>query len=238
MATAILCHTETLDACLRCESLSTLPIHLLSSPPPAWLFGPHHSPQSKPVLDKAAEKTWEKQTRKKLGWSDLCVGGAKYIIAPSIAHCDWVVYAVNTGDKPMGHWLLAVPEWWQKINKNNNNSVGPLSASAHRENARYARLPIQPCWHALAAFCLQKASLQKTWDSCGRWSVQHSARKPSAAYAESGRRFLECKQSLIFTENGPKRCLLEGLRLYLDSEIQTVLYVWFSLLLAPPVQCL
>ncbi len=34
------------------------------------------------------------------------IGGAKYFITPSIAHCDWVVYAVNTGDKPMGHWLL------------------------------------------------------------------------------------------------------------------------------------
>ncbi len=41
--------------------------------------------------------------------SDLYIGGAKYFITPSIAHCDWVVYAVNTGDKPMGHWLLAVP---------------------------------------------------------------------------------------------------------------------------------
>ncbi len=55
-----------LDASLRCESLSsTLPIQLLSSPPPAWLFGPHHSPQSKPGLDTAAVKTWEKQ--KELG---------------------------------------------------------------------------------------------------------------------------------------------------------------------------
>ncbi len=33
----------------------------------------------------------------------LSLGGAKYLIAPSIAHCDWVVYDVNTGDKPMGH---------------------------------------------------------------------------------------------------------------------------------------
>ncbi len=31
---------------------------------------------------------------------------------------------------------------WQK---NKKNSVGPFSASAHRENARYARLPVQPC---------------------------------------------------------------------------------------------
>ncbi len=69
---------DRLDACLRSESLSsTLPIQLVSSPPPAWLFGPHQSPQSKPVLDKKK--------------SDL--GGAKYFIAPSIAHCDWVVYA-------------------------------------------------------------------------------------------------------------------------------------------------
>ncbi len=68
----------------------------------------------------------------------LCIGGAKYFIDPSIALCDWVVCAVNTGDKPMGHWLLAVPAWCQK-----KHSVGPLSASAHRENALYARLPVQ-----------------------------------------------------------------------------------------------
>ncbi len=71
------------------------------------------------------------------------LGGAKYFIALSIAHCDWVVYAVSAGDKPMGHWLLVVPHdgpWQKKIKK----SVGPFSASAHRENARYARLPVQP----------------------------------------------------------------------------------------------
>ncbi len=41
------------------------------------------------------------------------------------------------------HWLIAVPEWWS-LAKKQIHSVGPLSASAHRENARYARLPIQP----------------------------------------------------------------------------------------------
>ncbi len=61
-------------------------------------------------FDKAAVKTWEKPTRKKLGYK----GGAKYFIPPSIALCDCVVYAVNRGDKPMGHWLLAVPALWQK----------------------------------------------------------------------------------------------------------------------------
>ncbi len=54
------------NACLHSESLSsTLLIQLLSSPPPAWLVGPHHSPQSKPFLEKAAVKTREKLTRKK-----------------------------------------------------------------------------------------------------------------------------------------------------------------------------
>lgn len=83
---------------------------------------------------------------------------------------------------------------------------------------------------SLGCVLLAEGLTAKTWDSCGRWSVQHSARKPSAAYAESGRRFLECKQPpcLIFTENGPKRCLLEGLRLYLDSKIQTVLLCMIS----------
>ncbi len=47
------------------------------------------------------------------------LGGAKYFIALSIAHCDWVVYAVNAGDKPMGHWLLVVPAWWSLAKKKN-----------------------------------------------------------------------------------------------------------------------
>ncbi len=34
------------------------------------------------------------------------LGGAKYFIAPWLG-----VYAVNAGDKPMGHWLLAVTAW-------------------------------------------------------------------------------------------------------------------------------
>ncbi len=59
-------------------------------------------------FDKAAVKTWDKLTRKKLGCSDLYIGGAKYLIAPSIAHRDWVVYTVNIGDKPMCLWLLVV----------------------------------------------------------------------------------------------------------------------------------
>ncbi len=100
-----------IDVCLRCESLSsTLPIQLLSSPPPAWLLGPHHSPRSKPGLDKAALKTWKKPTRKKLRY----IGGAKYLIPLSIEQCHWVVYAVNTGDKPMGtghnNNILSAPE--------------------------------------------------------------------------------------------------------------------------------
>ncbi len=81
------------------------------------------------------------------------LGGAKYFIALSIAHCDWVVYAVNAGDKPMGHWLLVVPAWWS-LAKKIKNSVGPFSASAHRENARYARLPVQP-W-----VCLRLATIK------------------------------------------------------------------------------
>ncbi len=49
----------------------------------------------------------------------------------------------------MGHWLLAVPAWWsfaKKQTKKHSVGGGPLSASAHRENARYARLPVQPWW--------------------------------------------------------------------------------------------
>ncbi len=131
---------HTLDACLHCESLikhftdsTTLPS------PPAWLFGPHHSPQSKPVFIKLLWNVGKADTEE----VGVYLGGAKYFIALSIAHCDWVVYAVNAGDKPMGHWLLVVPAWWS-LAKKIKNSVGPFSASAPRENARYARLPVQP----------------------------------------------------------------------------------------------
>ncbi len=52
------CAHIMIDVCLCWRTLSsTLPIQLLSSPPPAWLFIPHHSPQSKPVL----EHNWEKK---------------------------------------------------------------------------------------------------------------------------------------------------------------------------------
>ncbi len=46
------------------------------------------------------------------------LGGAKYFIALSIAHCDWVVYAVNAGDKPMGCSLSLRDGPWQKIKIN------------------------------------------------------------------------------------------------------------------------
>ncbi len=105
---------HTLDACLRCESLikhftnsTTLPSR------PAWLFGPHHSPQSKPVFIKLLWNVGKADTEE----VGVYLGGAKYFIAPSIAHCDWVVYAVNAGDKPMGHWLLVVPAWWSLATK-------------------------------------------------------------------------------------------------------------------------
>ncbi len=97
--------------CLRSESLSsTLPIQLLSSPPPAWLFGPHHSPQSKPVLDKAAVKTRKSRWGKSCGeaffrrsqilnrsvYSTLALwlGGSRcqyrrQTIGPLAARCPW-----------------------------------------------------------------------------------------------------------------------------------------------------
>ncbi len=133
---------RTLDACLRCESLIkhfTDSTTLLS--PPAWLFGPRHSPQSKPVFIKLLWNVGKADTEE----VGVYLGGAKYFIALSIAHCDWVVYAVNAGDKPMGHWLLVVPAWWSWHKKKKKKSVGPFSASAHREKCRYARLPVQPC---------------------------------------------------------------------------------------------
>ncbi len=137
---------HTLDACLRCESLIKHFTDSTTPPPPphAWLFGPHHSPQSKPVFIKLLWNVWKADTEE----VGVYLGGAKYFMALSIAHCDWVVYAVNAGDKPMGHWLLVVPAWWS-LAKNKNKSVGPFSASAHRENARYARLPVQPWLHSM-----------------------------------------------------------------------------------------
>ncbi len=114
---------HTLDACLRSESLikhftdsTTLPS------PPAWLFGPHHSPQSKPVFIKLLWNVGKADTEE----VGVYLGGAKYFIAPSIAHCDWVVYAVNAGDKPMGHWLLVVPAWWSLAKKKKKNFCRPL----------------------------------------------------------------------------------------------------------------
>ncbi len=96
---------HTLDACLRSESLIK---HFTDSTilpsPPAWLFGPHHSPQSKPVFIKLLWNVGKADTEE----VGVYLGGAKYFIVLSIAHCDWVVYAVNAGDKPMGHWLLVV----------------------------------------------------------------------------------------------------------------------------------
>ncbi len=68
----------------RCLPPLRVPIKHFTSLPSAWFFGPHHSPQGKPVLDKAAVKTREELTGKKLGY----IGRAKYLIAPSIALCD------------------------------------------------------------------------------------------------------------------------------------------------------
>ncbi len=48
---------------------------------------------------------------------------------------------------------------WQK---KNNNSVSPFSASAHRENARYARLPVQP-WCGLWIKGLWLESRRRIW---------------------------------------------------------------------------
>ncbi len=34
----------------------------------------------------------------KLGLTGLYIGGAEYFITPSVVLCDWVVYAVSTGE--------------------------------------------------------------------------------------------------------------------------------------------
>ncbi len=63
-------------------------------------------------------KTWQPWVKRSLYWRSK-------ILDLSVAHCDWVVYAVNREDKPMGHWLLAVPGPWQK-NKNKNKIIPPF----------------------------------------------------------------------------------------------------------------
>ncbi len=76
--------------------------------------------------------------------SNLYIGGAKYFIAPSTAHCDWVVYAST---QETNQWATGCSLSLCDGKKNKKHSVGPFSASAHRENAQYARLPTQPCWN-------------------------------------------------------------------------------------------
>ncbi len=136
-------HQDRLDACLRSESLSsTLPIQLLSSPPPAWLFGPHHSPQSKPVLDKAAVKRGKSRRVRSCGEAffrrSKILNRSVYSIV-----IGWFTLSIQeTNQRATGCSLSLRDGPWQK--KTKKHSVGPLSASAHWENARYARLPIQP----------------------------------------------------------------------------------------------
>ncbi len=56
---------------------STLPIQLATLPsPPAWLFGPHHSPQSKPVFIKLLWNVGKADTEE----VGVYLGGAKYFI--------------------------------------------------------------------------------------------------------------------------------------------------------------
>ncbi len=68
------------------------------------------------------------------------LGGAKYFIALSIAHCDWVVYAVNAGDKPMGHWLLVVPAWWS-LAKEKKNKINLSAPSVRRPTGKMPGMP-------------------------------------------------------------------------------------------------
>ncbi len=124
--------------------LSTLPIQLLSSPPPAWLFGPHHSLQSKPVFIKLLWNVGKADTEE----VGVYLGGAKYFIALSIAHCDWVVYAVNAGDKPMGHWLLVVPAWWSLAKNKKNKKI--LSAPSVRRPT--GKMPGMPDYQSSPAY--------------------------------------------------------------------------------------
>ncbi len=103
--------------------------------PPAWLFGPHHSPQSKPVFIKLLWNVGKADTEE----VGVYLGGAKYLIALSIAHCDWVVYAVNAGDKPMGHWLLVVPAWWSLAKKKQKNILS--APSVRRPTGKMPGMP-------------------------------------------------------------------------------------------------
>ncbi len=135
-----------IDACLRCESLSsTLPIQLLSSPPPAWLFGPITHRRASLFLMKLlwnvgkadAEEVGVKRSLYRQSkilhcfvYSALWLGGLRcqyrrQTNGPLTAHCPCVMVL---GKK-------------KKKIKIKRKSVGSFSASAHRKNAL---LPIQP----------------------------------------------------------------------------------------------
>ncbi len=78
--------------------------HFYSSPPPAWLFGPHHSPSCCENMGKANEK--------EVGLKRSLYRQSKMLHCSSYSALWLVVYAVNTQEKTMVHWLLAVPAWW------------------------------------------------------------------------------------------------------------------------------
>ncbi len=110
-----------IDACLRCESLSST-LRFNSSPPSAWLFGPHPSPQSKPVLDKSC--CWKRRkSRRGRSWGDEAIFRRSKILHCSVYSALWLggLRLSIQGDKP--NWLLAV---WQKKKKKKKHSVDPL----------------------------------------------------------------------------------------------------------------
>ncbi len=66
------------------------------------------------------------------------LGGAKYLIVLSIAHCDWVVYAVSQYRRQTNGPLAARCPCMMVLGKKNKKKLlCPLSASAHWENARF-----------------------------------------------------------------------------------------------------
>ncbi len=129
-----------IDACLRCEcQWSTLPSQLLLLLPGrrASLF----------LINLLWKRGKSLEKRKKLGWSDLYRRSKIF---------NWMVHAVSTGDKPMGHWLLAVPAWWSLAENEKKTFCRPLKCVDPPGKSPVCLITNQapaPCDQELMAFC-------------------------------------------------------------------------------------
>ncbi len=125
--------------------LSTLPIQLLSSPLPSCLaLWPASLTAEQACFYKAAVKRGESRYGRSWGLFRRSKILNRIVIG-------WFTLSMQETNQWATDCSLSLHDGsWQKKKK---KSVGPFSASAHRENARYARLPVQP-WLYLAYSCV------------------------------------------------------------------------------------